>query len=101
MTSSFKSCASMLLMIQGADRSSFQTCGDTRFPGYLCFWEVTSIVLIVLSWTELVVTTGLGDKRSVELKILQILCLFVTFLELSFQGENYLPDITSLTLICH
>ena len=27
----------------------FQACGDTRFPGYLCFLEVISIVLIVLS----------------------------------------------------
>ena len=26
---------------------SFQTYGDTRSPGYLCFWEVTSIVLKV------------------------------------------------------
>ena len=33
--------------ILGADRSSFLTCGDTRSPGYLCFWEVISTVLRV------------------------------------------------------
>ena len=27
----------------------FQACGDTRFPGYLCFLGMISFVLIVLS----------------------------------------------------
>ena len=71
------------------DRSSFQTYGDTRSPGYLCFWEVISIVLTA------------GDKGSVELKDFADFCLFLMSLGSNFQRENCLPDITSVTLICH
>ena len=41
-----------------------------------------------------------GDKGSVELNDFADLCLFVMFLESSFQRRSCLPDITSLTLIC-
>ena len=57
MTGSFRSCVSMLRTTQGAGRNFFQAYGDTRFPGYLCFLEVISIVLIVSSQTKLGVTT--------------------------------------------